>query len=145
MYREQFEFLKTRADSLSQCKRRKVAAMILDVGGTGENVVGLNCEGPTAHLCSSSCLRNDLGIETGHDPDACRGWHAEQAALLQAGMDKCQDKTILTTLAPCVSCAKWLIAAGIRRVVYIDNYTNDLGLQLLREAGVLVEQYKEGE
>ncbi len=42
MYREQFKFLKDRAETMSQCRRRKVAAMILDVNGEGENVIGLN-------------------------------------------------------------------------------------------------------
>ena len=143
MYKEQFQFLRDRAETMSECKRRKVAAMILDVGAEGDNVVGLNCEGPTAHICRTACLRNDLNIETGKDPDACRGWHAEQAALLQAGLDKCQGKVVLTTLAPCVSCAKWLIAAGISKVVYVEDYTDNLGLQILREAGVSGEQYKE--
>lgn len=143
MYREQFKFLKDRAETMSQCRRRKVAAMILDVNGEGEHVIGLNCEGPTAHLCSMSCLRDDLNIPTGQDPDACRGWHAEQSALLQAGIDKCHGKTVLTTLAPCVSCAKWLIAAGVKKVVYAEAYTSNLGLQVLGEAGIEVEQYKE--
>ena len=143
MYKEEFEFLKDRANRLSKCRHRKVAAMILDATGPGEHIVGLNCEGPIAGPCKESCLRDDLNIESGKDPDACRGFHAEQSAILQAGLDKCAGKVILTTLAPCSSCAKWLIAAGISKVVYQDDYTSGIGLKLLTEAGIEVDQYKE--
>ena len=44
------------------------------------------------------------------------------------------------TAAPCVECAKLIIQAGIKRVVYRDAYRLTDGVDLLRKAGVEVEQ-----
>jgi dCMP deaminase len=42
------------------------------------------------------------------------------------------------TTAPCVHCAKIIIASGIKCVIYKEIYKNDFGIKLLEEAGVLV-------
>jgi dCMP deaminase len=46
---------------------------------------------------------------------------------------------LFTTMAPCLACAQLIINAGIMRVVYARPYRFDEGLQLLIEAGVMVE------
>lgn len=51
--------------------------------------------------------------------------HAEMNALLNA-VTSTKNATIYVTLFPCVSCAKMLIQAGIREIVYLDDcHDND--------------------
>jgi len=42
------------------------------------------------------------------------------------------------TSSPCLECAKLIIQAGIRRVVYTENYRSADGINLLRRAGIEV-------
>ena len=46
--------------------------------------------------------------------------------------------TIYITASPCIECAKLIIQAGIRRVVYGENYRLTDGIDLLRRAGIEV-------
>ena len=42
------------------------------------------------------------------------------------------------TASPCIECAKLIIQAGIKRVVYGEKYRLDDGLRLLERAGIEV-------
>ncbi|RLI84150.1 MAG: hypothetical protein DRP01_08380 [Archaeoglobales archaeon] len=70
----------------------------------------------------------------------CRGLHAEQNAIIQAAKFgiSIEGSTIYTTHCPCITCAKMIINAGIRRVVYGRDYADKRGLELLKEAGIEV-------
>lgn len=64
--------------------------------------------------------------------------HAEANALAFAAKqgistDGC---VLFVTVAPCDTCSKLLIAAGIRRVYYEEEYRDPAGVELLRLAGV---------
>ena len=50
-----------------------------------------------------------------------------------------QDSTLYVTTSPCIECAKLIIQAGIKRVVYSENYRCTDGVDLLRQAGINVE------
>ena len=45
------------------------------------------------------------------------------------------------TDAPCVECSKLIIQAGIKRVVYMIEYSVKDGIELLRRAGIEVCKY----
>ena len=47
--------------------------------------------------------------------------------------------TIYVTNSPCMECAKLIIQAGIRRVVYATQYRITEGIDLLRQAGISVD------
>ena len=47
--------------------------------------------------------------------------------------------TLYVTDSPCIECAKLIIQAGIRRVVYGKQYRLTDGIELLRRAGIEVE------
>lgn len=66
--------------------------------------------------------------------------HAEQNCLSFAAKNGVSTDgcTLYVTTAPCVHCAKVIIASGIKEVVYKEIYKNDLGLELLKEVGVEV-------
>ena len=66
--------------------------------------------------------------------------HAEQNAICQAaryGIDV-SGATIYITLSPCLTCAKLIINAGIKEVVYAGDYTAfvDTVKKMFKEAGV---------
>jgi tRNA(Arg) A34 adenosine deaminase TadA len=50
--------------------------------------------------------------------------HAEMEALLSCGRSgiTARDATLYTTTFPCHNCAKHILAAGVRRVVYVEPY-----------------------
>ena len=66
--------------------------------------------------------------------------HAEANAItkLARSNNNSEGATIYITASPCIECAKLIIQAGIRRVVYGEQYRLTDGVDLLRRAGVEV-------
>jgi dCMP deaminase len=64
--------------------------------------------------------------------------HAEANALSFAARQgiSTDGTTLFVTVAPCDVCSKLLIAAGIRRVYYEEDYRDPAGIELLRLAGI---------
>ena len=64
--------------------------------------------------------------------------HAEANAItkLARSNNSSEDATMYITASPCIECAKLIIQAGIRRVVYGENYRLDDGIKLLQRAGI---------
>lgn len=93
------------------------------------------------------CLRRKLGVESGTRQELCYAVHAEQNAIIQAAKlgVSIDGATLYCTHQPCILCAKMIVNAGIRRVVYQQGYPDAFSLEILSEAGVLVERYEEAE
>lgn len=91
------------------------------------------------------CLRRKLGVASGTHAEICYAVHAEQNAIIQAARlgTVLDGATLYCTHQPCVICAKMIINAGIKRIVYGEGYPDEFALELLREAGVTVELYKD--
>ena len=53
-----------------------------------------------------------------------------------------EGDTLYITASPCLECAKLIIQAGIKRVVYGEPYRIADGLHLLQQAGISVEILK---
>jgi dCMP deaminase len=88
---------------------------------------------------------DDVGhlLEEGH---CVRTIHGEHNSLLQAakqGGTSTDGSTMYTKYSPCIHCAKYVIAAGVKRVVIGKVYRNPAALDMLKEAGVKVEVYAE--
>ncbi|MBQ0044619.1 MAG: dCMP deaminase family protein [Bacteroidales bacterium] len=68
--------------------------------------------------------------------------HAEANAITKVAQsgNSSSGATLYVTASPCVECAKLIIQAGIKRVVYRDEYRLTDGVDLLRKAGIIVEQ-----
>ena len=66
--------------------------------------------------------------------------HAEANAItkLARSNNNSDGATIYITASPCIECAKLIIQAGIRRVVYGEQYRLTDGIDLLRRAGIEV-------
>ena len=90
------------------------------------------------------CLRTKLGIPSGTRAEFCYAVHAEQNAIIQAAKlgSSIEGATLYCTHQPCVLCAKMIVNAGIKRVVYEEGYPDDFALQIFSEAGVQIEQMK---
>ena len=88
------------------------------------------------------CLRRKLNIPSGTRHEVCYATHAEQNAIIQAAKMgiSIDGATLYCTHQPCVICSKMIINSGIVRIVYRNGYPDDFSLQLLREAGVEIEQ-----
>ena len=67
--------------------------------------------------------------------------HAEANAItkLARSGNNSEGSTLYVTASPCIECAKLIIQAGIRRVVYAEKYRLTDGIDLLTRAGVEVE------
>lgn len=123
----------------STCIRRKVGALLVKdntIVSTGYNGApkGLPncCDDP------SRCYRSAHNIPSGEKLDLCYAVHAEVNALMNAiksGTDL-QGATVYVTTFPCSSCAKALMQAGIKKICYLDNYTNEFTLHMIKEAGI---------
>jgi dCMP deaminase len=64
--------------------------------------------------------------------------HAEANAITKVAKshNNCEGATLYITASPCMECSKLIIQAGIKRVVYCDDYHTDEGVQLLRRVGI---------
>jgi len=127
----------------STCLRRNIGAVVVKdkrILSTGYNGA------PTGlpHCAEVGCLRERLGVPSGERYEICRGLHAEQNALLQAARHgiSLEGSTIYSTTEPCGTCAKMLINAGIRRIVYMEPFPDGLSRELLAGAKVQVEQFE---
>lgn len=67
--------------------------------------------------------------------------HAEANAItkLARSSNNSDGATLYVTASPCIECAKLIIQAGIKRVVYGEKYRLDDGLNLLKKASIKVE------
>lgn len=66
--------------------------------------------------------------------------HAEANAItkLARSNNNSEGATLYVTASPCIECAKLIIQAGIKRVVYAESYRLDDGIKLLQRAGIEV-------
>jgi dCMP deaminase len=66
--------------------------------------------------------------------------HAEANAITKIARsgNNSDGATLYVTTSPCIECAKLIIQAGIKRVVYSDAYRLNDGVKLLERAGIEV-------
>jgi len=115
---------------LSYCKRRKVGALIVR----------------DRMIISDGYNGTPSGFENFcEDDEGYTKWyvlHAEANAILKVAgsTQSCAGATLYITMSPCQQCSKLIHQSGIKRVVYLEAYKDDSGLQFLQKAGVTVEQ-----
>jgi len=129
----------------SNCLKRRVAAVIvkdLRIISTGYNGTPRG----TRNCNEGGCPRCAELAPGGTRLGECVCSHAEENAIVQAAYHGVSVKgsALYSTYSPCLICAKMIINAGIREVVYRHAYP--LGAEadaLLREAGVELRQLSE--
>lgn len=68
--------------------------------------------------------------------------HAESNAIMKVAKStmSCESADLYTTTCPCFDCAKLIIQSGIKKVYYTEDYRDMSGVELLKTAGIDVEQ-----
>ncbi|AJW64318.1 dCMP deaminase family protein [Elizabethkingia sp. HX WHF] len=115
---------------LSYCKRKQVGALIVN----NRTIISDGYNGTPSGF--ENCCE---------DTEGKTHWyvlHAEANAILKLAnsTQSCKGATLYLTLSPCKECSKLIHQSGIRRLVYIDAYSDDAGLKFLKEAGVEILQ-----
>jgi len=122
----------------STCLRRQVGAILV----SDRRILATGYNGAPKGLkhCAElgGCYREQMNVPSGERQELCRALHAEQNAIIQAAVHgvKLENVTAYCTTMPCVTCAKMLINADVRRIVYEADYPDELSRQMLAEAGV---------
>ena len=64
--------------------------------------------------------------------------HAEANAItkIARSSNNSDGATLYVTASPCIECAKLIVQAGIKRVVYAEKYRLTDGIDLLERAGI---------
>ncbi len=71
--------------------------------------------------------------------------HAEANAITKVAHsnNSSEGATLYVTSSPCIECAKLIIQAGIKRVVFSEEYHSDDGIKLLNRANIDIAHIKE--
>lgn len=114
---------------LSYCKRKQVGAIIVK----DRMIISDGYNGTPSGF--ENCCEDEAGYTK---------WyvlHAEANAILKVAgsTQSCEGATLYITLSPCKECSKLIHQSGIKRVVYLEGYKDDSGLEFLKKAGVEVE------
>lgn len=128
----------------SNCSRRHVGAVvvrnrhILATGYNGTPYGVKNC-------FEGGCPRCSGDTKSGSHLEECLCVHAEQNAICQAAQHghAIEGGTVYVTISPCLTCAKLLVNAGIREVVYSGEYAFlDTVKDVFKQAGVKHRRFK---
>ena len=118
---------------LSYCHRKQVGALIVK----------------DRMIISDGYNGTPSGFEnTCEDAEGKTHWyvlHAEANAILKlaASTNSAKGATLYLTLSPCKECSKLVLQAGIRRLVYISEYSDGEGISFLRTHGIDILQIAE--
>lgn len=121
---------------LSKCKRRIVGAIIVK----DNNILSFGYNGTPAGM--DNCCEEDTGVGLYTKRVVL---HAEANAITKVARSTMSSTgaTLYTTTSPCAECAKLIIQAGIKRVVFHEEYhESKQAFDLFSETGVKVKQIK---
>lgn len=114
----------------SYCKRRKVGALLVKdkmIISDGYNGTPSGFE----NVCEDENNQTKSYV-----------LHAEANAITKVAKsgNNSLGATLYVTSSPCLECSKLIIQAGIKRVVFTENYRLEDGINLLKRANIEVEQ-----
>ena len=119
----------------SYCERRKVGALVVK----NKMIISDGYNGTPSGF-ENVC-------EDEHKLTKPYGLHAEANAItkLARSSNNSDGATLYVTSSPCIECAKLIIQAGIKRVVYGEIYRLEDGLDLLKKANIEVNHINPNE
>lgn len=120
--------------SLSKARRKKVGCLIVKNG----SIISDGYNG-TPKSFDNQCEDIDFFGQLVTRKEVL---HAESNAItkLSKSTQSSKDSTMYITVSPCVDCAKLIIQSEIKRVVYGEFYKNNLGIELLKSAQIVVDK-----
>lgn len=123
----------------STCTRHQFGAVIVS---EKKEIISTGYNGPVRgapHCDTIGCVKDENNIESGMGHGICPAVHAEQNALIQAGKLSI-GSTLYINGFPCKICARLIVNAGITRVVASGEYSDEEGLEILRNADVEISR-----
>ncbi len=129
----------------SNCSARQVAAIVVRdkrIISTGYNGTPRNTKNCFEGGCPRCAARTEATAGTRLEECTCS--HGEENAIVQAAYHgiSLKESTLYSTYSPCLLCAKMIINAGIKEVVYAADYPlAAMATSLMREAGVMLRQH----
>lgn len=113
----------------SYCKRRQVGAIVVK----DNMIISDGYNGTPSGF--ENCCEDENNVTMPYV------LHAEANAItkLARSSNNSEGATLYVTASPCIECAKLIIQAGIKRVVYGELYRLEDGINLLKKAGIEVE------
>lgn len=119
----------------SYCKRRKVGALLVK-----DKMIISDGYNGTPSGFENECEDEDNKTKS-------YVLHAEANAITKVAKsgNSSLGATLYVTSSPCIECSKLIIQAGIKRVVFTENYRLEDGINLLKRANIEVEQVEPGE
>ncbi len=114
---------------LSKAKRKQVGSVIL----TKQGSLLVGCNG-TPSGWDNTCEYNDITSDY--------TLHSELNSLMKAAKDGISvvDSILYVSLSPCTRCCAMIAQAGIREVVYLEEYRDKTGLYELMKHGIIVRK-----
>ncbi len=112
----------------SYCRRRQVGALIVK----GKMIISDGYNGTPSGF--ENVCEDENGVTKPYV------LHAEANAITKIARsgNSSEGATMYVTASPCIECAKLIIQAGIKRVVYSEKYRLEDGIELLKRAGIEV-------
>jgi len=128
---------------LSHASRKKVGALIVKNG----TIISDGYNGTPSGF-ENEC-EEVLNDENGNFVGYQTKWyvlHAEANAILKIAKStqSCEGATIYLTCSPCAECSKLILQAGIKRLVYDEEYRDLTGLELLKRAVIEIKKMENG-
>lgn len=125
--------------NLSHALRKKVGALIVK-----NNTIIADGYNGTPSGFENEC-EEAISNEDGSFKEYRTKWyvlHAESNALAKVAKStqSSEGATLYVTYSPCTECSKLILQAGIKKVVYLEEYRDITGLDFLRRAGVEIKK-----
>lgn len=117
----------------SYCTRRQVGALIV----SGSMIISDGFNG------TPSGFENVCEDAEGHTKPYVLHAEANAISKVARSNNSSEGATLYVTASPCLECAKLIIQAGIKRVVFNEIYRITDGIDLLRRAGITIEHIAE--
>lgn len=126
------------AATLSKCKDKKTAAILVSADLTQIHSIGIN-GGPHR---GKQCLCGVKGDEADQKCIKYTCAHSEMNCLVKNRVIDNTPKILVCTKQPCQMCATLIINANtnITEVWFVETYWDDTGIRLLKDAGIVVKQ-----
>jgi dCMP deaminase len=88
-------------------------------------------------IMHEGCRREKMLSPRGEDQDYTETNHAETSCLVKCASEEnsIEDADLYTTCFPCPTCARVIADSPIKTIYYSDEYTNDIGYEILKRMG----------
>ena len=135
----------------SNCITRQIGSVIVKENrqiATGYNGTPPGIKNCIDGGCDRCQARMNGEFSSGGNLERCLCTHAEANAIMQCALfgngTNTSGTTLYSTFSPCLECSKMCITVGIKRIVVINDYTED-SYKILEEANININKLKKEE